>query len=176
MANGLPKQARRVLHAAIRASWVFVGDGQKALFLINEGDAMVPNLRCLSSEEHQDPPSREQGSDAPGRAFSSVGEIRSASAIGAARHRATSAPEVVSVACVYPLLTTMGLCVWVTEHVPPKFWTFATRKCVALFFRRSPLRPRRLPGLRGVHFCTDRRLLACYLCSETKGKSNRAKP
>ena len=26
-------------------------------------------------------------------------------------HRATSAPEVVSVACVYPLLTTMGLCV-----------------------------------------------------------------
>jgi protein required for attachment to host cells len=35
-------------------------------------------LRCLSSEEHQDPPSREQGSDAPGRAFSSVGEIRSA--------------------------------------------------------------------------------------------------
>jgi hypothetical protein len=59
-------------------TWVFVGDGQKALFLINEGDAMVPNLRCLSSEEHQDPPSREQGSDAPGRAFSSVGEIRSA--------------------------------------------------------------------------------------------------
>jgi hypothetical protein len=35
-------------------------------------------LRCLAVEEHKDPPSREQGSDAPGRAYSSVGEIRSA--------------------------------------------------------------------------------------------------
>ena len=37
-----------------------------------------PNLRRLAVEEHKDPPSREQGSDAPGRAYSSVGEIRSA--------------------------------------------------------------------------------------------------
>jgi protein required for attachment to host cells len=56
----------------------FVGDGQKALFLINEGDEKFPNLRCLAAEEHPDPPSHEQGSDAPGRAYSSVGEIRSA--------------------------------------------------------------------------------------------------
>jgi protein required for attachment to host cells len=59
-------------------AWVFVGDGQKALFLINEGDEMFPNLRRLLVEEHKDPPSREQGTDAPGRAYSSVGEIRSA--------------------------------------------------------------------------------------------------
>jgi protein required for attachment to host cells len=72
------KQGRFYMPQFAHGTWVFVGDGQKALFLINEGDAMVPNLRCLSSEEHQDPPSREQGSDAPGRAFSSVGEIRSA--------------------------------------------------------------------------------------------------
>ena len=48
-------------------AWVFVGDGQKALFLINEGDEKFPNLRRLAVEEHKDPPSREQGSDAPGR-------------------------------------------------------------------------------------------------------------
>jgi protein required for attachment to host cells len=60
------------------SAWVFVGDGQKALFLINEGDEKFPNLRRLSVEEHQDPPTREQGSDAPGRAYSSVGWGRSA--------------------------------------------------------------------------------------------------
>jgi protein required for attachment to host cells len=43
-----------------------------------EGDEKFPNLRRLAVEEHKDPPSREQGSDAPGRAYSSVGEIRSA--------------------------------------------------------------------------------------------------
>lgn len=59
-------------------AWVFVGDGQKALFLINEGDEKFPNLRRLSVWQNPDPPSREQGSDAPGRAYSSVGGIRSA--------------------------------------------------------------------------------------------------
>ena len=60
-----------------QGAWVFVGDGQKALFLINEGDEKFPNLRRLSVLESADPPSREQGSDAPGRAYSSVGQIRS---------------------------------------------------------------------------------------------------
>jgi protein required for attachment to host cells len=50
----------------------------KALFLIDDGDERFPNLRRLTVEEHKDPPSRDQGSDAPGRAYSSVGEIRSA--------------------------------------------------------------------------------------------------
>lgn len=59
-------------------AWVFVGDGQRALFLINEGDEKFPNLRRLSVLENHDPPSHEQGTDAPGRAFSSVGGIRSA--------------------------------------------------------------------------------------------------
>jgi protein required for attachment to host cells len=45
-------------------AWVFVGDGQKALFLINEGNEKFPNLRRLTVEEHKDPPSREQGSKA----------------------------------------------------------------------------------------------------------------
>ena len=59
-------------------AWVFVGDGQKALFLINEGDEAFPNLHRLSVEEHRDPPSREQGSDAPGRAHFRISETRSA--------------------------------------------------------------------------------------------------
>jgi protein required for attachment to host cells len=57
-------------HKLAHGAWVFVGDGQKALFLINEGDEKSPNLRRLAVEEHN--------SDAPGRAYSSVGEIRSA--------------------------------------------------------------------------------------------------
>lgn len=64
-------------HKLAHGAWVFVGDGQKALFLINAGDEVFPNLRCLSVEEHDDPPSWKQGSDAPGRAYSSIGGIRS---------------------------------------------------------------------------------------------------
>jgi protein required for attachment to host cells len=63
----------KLLHGA----WVFVGDGQKALFLINEGDEKFPNLRRLAVLENPDPPTHEQGSDAPGRAYGSVGQIRS---------------------------------------------------------------------------------------------------
>jgi protein required for attachment to host cells len=63
----------KLLHGA----WVLIGDGQKALFLINRGDEKFPNLRCLSVEEHYHPPTRELGTDQPGRAFSSVGDIRS---------------------------------------------------------------------------------------------------
>jgi protein required for attachment to host cells len=59
-------------------AWVVVGDGQKALFLTNEGDEKFPNLRRLSVELHDDPPTHEQGCDAPGRAYSSVGSGRSA--------------------------------------------------------------------------------------------------
>ena len=59
-------------------AWVFVGDGRKALFLVNDGDEKFPNLRRLAVEEHPNPPTHEQGTDAPGRAFASVGSGRSA--------------------------------------------------------------------------------------------------
>jgi protein required for attachment to host cells len=65
-------------HKLSHGAWVFVGDGQKALFLINEGDAKYPSLRRLSVLENHDPPSRDQGTGAPGRVYSSVGAIRSA--------------------------------------------------------------------------------------------------
>jgi protein required for attachment to host cells len=46
---------------------VFVGDGRRALFLRNEGDAISPNLRTEKVFEEENPPTHEQGSDRPGR-------------------------------------------------------------------------------------------------------------
>ena len=46
---------------------VFVGDGRKALFLRNDGDAQSPNLRTEKVFEEENPPTHEQGSDRPGR-------------------------------------------------------------------------------------------------------------
>ena len=59
-------------------AWVTVGDGQKALFFRNEGDATYPNLEIVQVLEQDNPSSREQGSDRPGRTHSSVGTARSA--------------------------------------------------------------------------------------------------
>jgi len=56
---------------------VFVGDGRKALFLRNQGDAKFPNLRVERAFVDANPPTHEQGSDRPGRAFSSINSRRS---------------------------------------------------------------------------------------------------
>jgi protein required for attachment to host cells len=58
--------------------WVVVCDGRKALILENIGDALFPNLHTREVKEHAVPLTHEQGSDVPGRAFSSVGAARSA--------------------------------------------------------------------------------------------------
>jgi protein required for attachment to host cells len=59
-------------------TWVLVADGEKALFLVNEGDAEYPVLR-VRREEHQDnPPTGEQAANRPGRTFQSDGPGRSA--------------------------------------------------------------------------------------------------
>jgi protein required for attachment to host cells len=52
---------------------VFVGDGQKALFLRNAGDEKFPNLKTERVIVEEDPPTREQGTDRPGRAFKRAG-------------------------------------------------------------------------------------------------------
>jgi protein required for attachment to host cells len=57
---------------------VFVGDGCKALFLRNEGDEKFPNLKTERVFVDNNPPTREQGTDRPGRSYSSVGHGRSA--------------------------------------------------------------------------------------------------
>jgi protein required for attachment to host cells len=58
--------------------WVLIGDGHKALFLVNEGDEKFPNLRRRSVRLNETPATHDVGSDAPGRSFSSIGPRRSA--------------------------------------------------------------------------------------------------
>jgi protein required for attachment to host cells len=47
--------------------WIVVADGEKALFLRNEGDALYPNLEVIREVREENPPTREQGTDRPGR-------------------------------------------------------------------------------------------------------------
>jgi len=64
----------KVPHDAI----VFVGDGRKALFLRNHGDEKFLNLRTERVFADTNPPTHEQGTERPGRSFSSMGPGRSA--------------------------------------------------------------------------------------------------
>lgn len=48
-------------------AWIMVGDGEKALFLKNEGDDVFPNLVVVREMAHENPPTHEQGTDTPGR-------------------------------------------------------------------------------------------------------------
>ncbi|HEX6375064.1 MAG TPA: host attachment family protein [Allosphingosinicella sp.] len=59
-------------------SFVVVADGKKMLFFRNEGDAEFPKLEIERKLETADAPDRDQKTDAPGRAFSSVSSGRSA--------------------------------------------------------------------------------------------------
>ena len=52
---------------------VFVGDGRKALFLRNAGDERFPNLKTERVLVDDNPPTHEQGTDRPGRAFKRAG-------------------------------------------------------------------------------------------------------
>ncbi|MBM9594328.1 baeRF12 domain-containing protein [Roseitranquillus sediminis] len=48
-------------------TWVLVADGEKALFLVNDGDEEYPVLTVRRKEEHENPPTHEQGANRPGR-------------------------------------------------------------------------------------------------------------
>ena len=61
-----------------QGDWVVVCDGRKALVLENAGDEKFLNLRTREVYEHPDAKTHELGTDAPGRAFSSVGTARGA--------------------------------------------------------------------------------------------------
>lgn len=52
-------------------SYVLVADGRKMLFFRNEGDPSHPNLQVVTAAEQKNPKASEQGTDQPGRAFSS---------------------------------------------------------------------------------------------------------
>ena len=57
---------------------ILVGDGQKALFLRNKGSAQNVRLVVEQILERDNPPTREQGTDRPGRANAGLGTARSA--------------------------------------------------------------------------------------------------
>lgn len=47
--------------------WVLVADGEKALFLRNHGDTEYPDFKVVRELEQINPPTREQGTERPGR-------------------------------------------------------------------------------------------------------------
>lgn len=47
--------------------WIVVADGEKALFLRNDGDTTYPNFQVVQEMEQDNPATREQGTDRPGR-------------------------------------------------------------------------------------------------------------
>jgi len=47
--------------------WVLVADSEKGLILRNEGDKEYPNLEVVREMHEENPPTREQGTDRPGR-------------------------------------------------------------------------------------------------------------
>jgi len=65
-------------HGLDHSTWVLICDGGKAILAENAGDAEAPNLRVHETFEQRDPPTRDQGTDKPGRKYAGVGEARSA--------------------------------------------------------------------------------------------------
>lgn len=57
---------------------IVVGDGRKALFLRNRGTAVDPRLETEDVLAQDNPPTREQGTDAPGRRMGGFGGRSSA--------------------------------------------------------------------------------------------------
>lgn len=55
---------------------LLVTDGSKMLVMRNEGDALYPELSVIKHREIDNPPNRQQLTDAPGVSVSSVGSIR----------------------------------------------------------------------------------------------------
>jgi protein required for attachment to host cells len=72
--NSAQERKMRVPHN----SFVVVADGEKMLFFRNEGDGEFVKLQVERKRVQDNPPTREQKSDVAGRAFSSVGNGRSA--------------------------------------------------------------------------------------------------
>lgn len=48
-------------------TWVLVADGEKALFLVNDGDGDHPVLNVWRKDEQENPPNREQAANRRGR-------------------------------------------------------------------------------------------------------------
>jgi len=59
-------------------TWVVVADGKKVLFLHNQGDEAILDLRVRGERIQDNPATREQGEQRPGRPHASFGGARSA--------------------------------------------------------------------------------------------------
>lgn len=57
---------------------VFVGDGTRAVFFRNRGTIQKPDLAVETVLQQENPPTREQGTDRPGRVHARIGPTRSA--------------------------------------------------------------------------------------------------
>jgi len=66
--------------------WLVIADGEKALFLRNDGDEKFPKLTVFREMEHANPATGEQGADRPGR-LSDGGPSASGAPGGANAHR-----------------------------------------------------------------------------------------
>lgn len=62
----------------VTGAWVVVCDGGKALILANSGSSAALKLDTREAREHANAPTREQGTDQPGRVHQSFGNARSA--------------------------------------------------------------------------------------------------
>ncbi len=58
-------------------AWVLVADGGRAIIVRNDGQPRSPKLALVRRHEHNNPPTRDQGTDKPGRTNASVGVRRS---------------------------------------------------------------------------------------------------
>lgn len=67
--------SRLLLH---NKAYVLVCDGSKALFYANVGDAQAISLEVVKTLVDHHPPTRELGTDRPGRSFESMSSSRSA--------------------------------------------------------------------------------------------------
>lgn len=61
-----------------QGTWVIVADGEKALFLKNQGDDMDMDLTVIRKDEQDNPPARDWAENRPGRFNDGPGVQRSA--------------------------------------------------------------------------------------------------
>lgn len=63
-----------------QGAWVVVADGEKALFLVNDGDDMDMNLRLRRKDAQDNPQAQDWATDKPGRFNDGPGTQRSSMA------------------------------------------------------------------------------------------------
>jgi protein required for attachment to host cells len=76
--RAIEPEYQQMPHSPRKTTWVVVADGAKALILLDEGAGAKPSLTVLAKSELDDPPTRAQGTDRPGRRAGAAPGQRSA--------------------------------------------------------------------------------------------------